>query len=216
MIRPPAQRLARSVLIARLAKLARRDQRQQSRSSSSLPKPTSTTKGVPDSSLSSTTVSRGGFPTDRGGVGPWPLTDKAPPDEPPPMGRVRATHTSPGWATPTPALPDSPPGRTPAHASEFRDGSSGTVKKIAAGEPPPGSRYDEAVYAVTAQAVCERLLAGDHVVLQRCELKQPARDFMTVAHVGRMLGRRRDRSVPGNLWKVRLRVRNRCGYRRQD
>ena len=29
-----------------------------------------------------------------------------------------------------PSLADSPPRRTPAHASEFHDGSSGTVKKI--------------------------------------------------------------------------------------
>ena len=60
---------------------------------------------------------------------------------------------------------------------------------------------------MTAQAVCERLLAGDHVVRQRSEMKQPAGDFMTVAHVGRMLSRCRDRSVPENLWKVRLLVR---------
>jgi len=69
---------------------------------------------------------------------------------------------------------------------------------------------------VTAQAVCERLLAGDHVVLQRCEVEQPARDFMTVAHVGRMLGRRRDRSVPGKSVEGETPGPDKCGYRRQD
>ena len=66
-----------------------------------------------------------------------------------------------------------------------------------AGEPPPSPRHHEAVDAVTAQAVRERLLARDHVVLQRSDLKQPARDFMTLAHVGRMLSRCPDRSVAG-------------------
>ena len=60
---------------------------------------------------------------------------------------------------------------------------------------------------MTAQAVGEGLLARDHMVLQHSEVKQPARDFITLAHVGRMLSRRRDRSVPGNLWKIRLRAR---------
>ena len=84
-----------------------------------------------------------------------------------------------------------------------------------AGEPPPSPRHHEAVDAVTAQAVRERLLARDHVVLQRSEVKQPARDFMTLAHVGRMLSQCRDRSVAGNLWKIRLGA-NRSGYRRRN
>ena len=60
---------------------------------------------------------------------------------------------------------------------------------------------------MTAQAVCERLLAGDHVVLQRSEMKQPAGDFMTVAHVGRMLSGSAIVRYQENLWKVRLLVR---------
>ena len=59
---------------------------------------------------------------------------------------------------------------------------------------------------MTAQAVGEGLLARDHMVLQHSKMKQPARDFITLAHVGRMLSRHRDRSVPRNLWKIRLRA----------
>ena len=96
-------------------------------------------------------------------------------------------------------------------------GSSGhrtsSVRWLAAAEASDSTRRSD---AVTAQAVRERLLARDHVVLQRNEVKQPAGDFMTVAHVGRMLSQCRDRSVAGKSVEDETPGANGCGYRRQD
>jgi hypothetical protein len=45
--------------------------------------------------------------------------------------------------------------------------------------------------------VSEGLLACDYMILQRCQVKQPIGDFMTVTHTGRIRSRQPDRSASG-------------------
>ena len=116
-----------------------------------------------------------------------------------PVRALRIHHR--GGLQPRPASPRTAPAEP-----------SRKCRRRAVARPPitrGGPRYD-------GSSRCERLLAGDHVVLQRSEVKQPARDFMSVAHVGRMLSRHRDRSVPRKSVEDQTPGRNRCGYRRQD